>query len=793
MSLVDCLHQAIKAVRTSDLLEEGQRAAFVEGLERVIQDNTKSEARQVAALINTLREGRKQAYIAAVSKKMDEASTVRLQMETEKLPVGERLTFLRRFLEADIHTDRQGQGATVSSLLRVEESTNVGKLHPVFDALTTRWLNRDTKMAEDFLKEALGLDSANPRARELLTMYRQTEDALVKRARAAGVYMSSQPNYFPRAHSAAKIVAELPQWRTWMHENLDPKHHPDPGASADRIYASLMTTDLNAQTETTLSLSREVFFKTPEADREYFYRFGSGTVGEAAFEHIRELSRKVVLAEQIAPTPLAVIHAVLKPLRKEVRVASTKATSQKAGATKEAAKAGNPKEKAEAARRVREAEASIKMLEADERQGGRIEMIATSMTGALHNPANQGLANWGAATRNWAVFEMLGKVALSLVGTDALNSVFQNSFHTGGFASSFGKTLHAAAQVVGNKNMRAFAEDMGVWTHALHAATIDRLTSTYATSGTTRSVTRQMATGAQRASGVYLLDNILRSASMVVMSRALMRASQRDWKDIDARYQKALRNNGIDPAKWSRLRANIKPQDSLGTVDVAKLPRDLRDLVMGFFYRELDLAVVHPQHYDRAVMLFGGQAGTASGELAAMTTQFMSWPIAFMRGPVRRVLSEGKLPFIGYAAGMTMAGAMTTQLYEMAENRPTFEWDSPTLWARALVRSGLYSPLGGLLMDLITGERDPDISGPAISLILQNVGGLTKAGRALIDGETDIAARHIAQTIQHTVVPNHWLLQYSLTSRVMAEVEQTLDPEYYRAKQRRLADEGRNL
>src|SRR5690625_6491269 len=71
------------------------------------------------------------------------------------------------------------------------------------------------------------------------------------------------------------------------------------------------------------------------------------------------------------------------------------------------------------------------------------------------------------------------------------------------------------------------------------------------------------------------------------------------------------------------------------------LPQDLRERTLAYLYREVDLAVVYPDHYTRASLLFGGEAGTIPGELAATATQFWSWPLQLLRGPLRREWSMG--------------------------------------------------------------------------------------------------------------------------------------------------------
>lgn len=768
MSIAKCLLEATTAIKNAEGIEAEDKTAILSAMQRVIEDTGKSDERKLAAAIFAAREARKDMYISKVTALADENKQVALAAMAEKLPLDQQLTYLRNHIEADwSYADRNAPA--VSNLARAEEERAASRLGEVWDNISEGLLGRDTAMAASVHKELLGIDTGNNQAKMLADKVRKVYDEYNERMGATGVYIPNRENRVKQSHGVAKINSNLAAWQKFLREKLDPAYHPDPDASIARIYESLTTRHLSDQESPTITMMRQVWWKDPQDEFDYFYQFGEGSFGEVMMADIRTLARKTVLAEQLGPTPSRNFEAVAKPIAKRIAKAAAEAESR---GDKKAAKA----------------------LRAEEGKAATAEMTLKSLTGELHNPADQQIAHWGASARNWMIFQMLGKVPLSIVGQDMWNTVFQNRFHTGGFASSFGQTFRTMAEVARTTpETRAYLEEMGVWFHALSAASVDRFSSVYAGAEVARSGSRKLATATQRLSGVYLLDQKLRSATMLVMSRGLYRnLSQNGWGDLHPKYQKALRANGIDEAKWKKLRKSAKAYEGTNALDVNKLPRAERDLVMAFLFREMDLAVVHPQHYDRALMTFGAQAGTIPGEAAAMMTQFWSWPIAFLRGPVRREWAMGGSGFVGFSAGMVLAGAATTQLYAAAENQPVYEWDSPTLWKRAIARSGLLSPIGELLLEAASGQGT-DVGGPVTSVALRTVGQFGMGAMDIIDGDTDRAARRMAQVTQQLFVPNMWHTQYALTSRTMDALMWQLDPAYMRDRQRRFREEGRDL
>jgi len=779
MSMRDCLLDSIEEIRNTESITDDVRQEVVESLEKVANDKRLTDETKLARSITLAKEYRKDIFVSTVSKQADEMFQTRLRESVERYDLEERLSTTRRMLESfySIRGDNTQSSPSVSNLMRAETQRAVGGLNEVWDAIYERTgmkiTYKDSDLARSVHQEMLGIDTGNGKAVDLANQVRGVLNEYTQRMKEAGVYVEERDNYFPQSTDVAKKQTSREEWVRYMRDNLDPTRHPDPDATIERVESTLATRHLSSEDDAAISMQRQLEFKSPEAEAEYFYRFGEGdSIAETLFDAVDGLARKTVLAENLGPSAGRNAKTVIQQLREENAEAISRLESE--------VEAGNEGSKAQ-----------LKKLKKDEKHGLAAEWTLESMTGEIHNPANQNLAAWGNASRNWMIAQMLGKVPMSIVGQDFWISVFSSRFHSGGFGKALSQQVKGIVDVLGKENAREYAKKMGAWANALQAGSIDRYSSTFQTAEATRSTSRNAANAMQRASGVYALDNTLRGATMLNLSTNMMEATAHSWSDLNPRYTRVLQNNGWDSAKWDKFRKAAKAHEGTGAVDVESLPRDLRDLTLGFLYRELDSAVIHPQHFDRAVMSAGAQAGTVSGELAATVTQFWSWPIAMFRNAAMREMSMGGTGAAGFAGGMIAAGMLTTQIYEAIDGNPTFTMESPELWKRGIARSGLLTPVGELALEAAT-RRGADLSGPVADTALSTISNFGSATADFVDGESDKGLRKILQSTKDLTIPNLWWTQYSLTSRAMDHAMWELDPEYMADREREYIRQHRN-
>ena len=760
----NCLGKAIDEILNAQVLDEDMRQEIAGSLQRFLDRQDLPEDQAFDKLKFILRDARRDIYVAQVTGAARREKESQLAQRFGNVPEAERGTAIRNFLEQDMVL-RNNDGASVHDHIRQLQAESAGKLHKLWGNLFNQ-LGNDTAFAKQFHQELLGVDTGNASARQMAKSYRDVVNPLLERLRKAGVYVGQQDNHAPRSHSFAKIQSDRDNWTEYLAKNLDRTEHPDPDAAAHRIYDHLRHGDQDDPQQAVISMKREIKFNTPEAEFEYMMRYGEDGYAQQTLHHVQMLAQRTALAETLGPSPNLTIKRMTESAGRAARRVRD-----------EANRAGDRRTEKLAAR--------------SERQAGVADQLADSLTGNLARPDNQKMANYFSAARNWMGFTMLGKVGLLAATQDSAISMFRSRFHGPGFGVGTTRNLKHLVEVTGSRAAREWAKEQGLFMNAWHAASLGRFGSPFGQGENLRMMSARAATTTQRLSLANTMEQGLRSAFGLTVSRNMANNLNSNWGQLPGKYRRLLQNSGIDEARWDAIRRNATLDEELGTVNMDALPEDLRGLTRAFMFREVDSAVMHPGHYDRVILTAGQQAGTWSGEGVAAATQFFSWPIAFFRRAVAAEFQMGKSGFVGFSAGMMFAGAMATQAYSFTAGEPMFEWDSPELWMRTASRSGLFTPAGDIIMQSMKGN-EPTF-GPIASQGASVMQALGHAGTRAIDGDMDRALAPMARQFESLAVPNYFWSDFALTNRVMDTIMWEMDPQYMRNRERRWKQEGRQL
>lgn len=838
MSQTECLTKAANLIRNNDALDEDQRRALADALQATIDRYRGAKDKQFQRALLRMADARREIFVSKVTKVAAEAAEARLRATLERIPFAERGNYLRNLMEYD-STRNAKRETHIAGQLRTETNQALAELSELWDNIAVSragWIS-ETEFVQIFAKEARGIDTGDPLAKKLAAKYREVSARFIERNRANGVWVEQMDNYLPQGHDIAKIVSDDAGWADFLRKNLDPDAHPDPEATIERVRTTLLTRGTEEEQTRTLTAARKLKWSSPEAEYEYARRYGPEDFAHQIQANLVSLVRNAVLAERLGPTPIQTVQRLTTELRTQMteRAARLPETvyqnlaSVLGKAPDEVRRLDLRKELAKAQRQgadaavVTELQRAVKQFDEVAQMQRAVaarvpgllladleaaDRLVESLAGQFATPVNQTAANLSAAMRNLMSFSMLGLTTLSQATVDATNM-----FAATRFSREFGRgptdMFVAMREVLGDQGAREWAEDMGALTHAMFAtrattyatsfdaieiaggATANRGVARFATRA--RDSTQRLSTMTQRLSLSHQLDTTMRSAYLLLSSRRLLRAVRsRTWQDLPDRYRKMLEANAFDARKWQRLGEVATEREALGTLEVNTLPPDLRTAVMSMLYRETDLAITFPAHYDRLMLGAYQRPGTLGGEIVASATQFLSWPVAFVRGAYRRELQEGGIGKIGWAAGMVVAGGVATQLYAFANGEPMFEWDSKTLWLRGVARSGLLTPPVEVLVDATVGGRPTGlIDGPVISQIGKTAGGIYGAGRELWEGEEDKAAARLISLGKDLAIPNIWWAEYAVLSRLERYAIEELDPEKARRTESRFRQEER--
>lgn len=129
--------------------------------------------------------------------------------------------------------------------------------------------------------------------------------------------------------------------------------------------------------------------------------------------------------------------------------------------------------------------------------------------------------------------------------------------------------------------------------------------------------------------------------------------------------------------------------------------------LLEFVQTEARFAVPEPGVAERAVMLGQTRPGTLVGEIMRSAAQFKSFPVTVMLQHIGRGLAQesaaGKAAYLSsFAIGMTLMGALTMQMKQIAQGRDPRAMDDHRFWGAAFAQGGGAGILGDFLYTAVS-------------------------------------------------------------------------------------------
>lgn len=664
---------------------------------------------------------------------------------------------------------------TLDGMMQFEANMLAGKLAPVVRFVSdSTGLVRDSEMAMPWLKEVLGIDTGNAEAKAMAKVFHDTTFEYVNRLRKAGVWVEKIANWFPQTHDWAEIQKDVAGWRNFLLQHLDPERHPDREAAIDALQHAVAEQEYAGETPGKLGMGRTFWMSTPEAQLEYQLRFGRGNVTSTVLSTIHRFASSVALAEKYGPKPVKLMEERGEQIARNI------------------------------AARPAKSRADEKLKATAQRDLERARNLIQSQQQAMSTPTLRDLENTLLALRETFSAIFLGKVTLSMIPEDTWMSVWQGRLMSGGVLQSVADRFRAFADVATNHaDMRDIAEGFGYYQYAVTANGSTSRFSMAAGPDAPLDVTsgkwsdRAVAFGQQariatnRVVLASLLEQGLRGANGMANLRGLARHLQVGWADLDPRLRTGVfKANGLTARDWARLQALHDPANPI--FDLRALEK--KDLALfrklgAALVRESKLQTIMPDLESR-YLVTGMIPPGVPRQAAQIMTQFLAWPTTVWRNAVGRDLRSGTPDFLIGSSGYVVMAAFKIQLYALAAGgiANTFEWDSPTLWRRALGMSAVAGPWLPMLFDAV-GEGQLEMPGIVPSRVIGSAAQLLSIGKDLMDDETDKAAARAVREIGQ-YVPNWWFLD-GVTNHLVNSIVEDLDPAAARRAARRAEEEGR--
>ncbi|MCA4232779.1 hypothetical protein [Acinetobacter baumannii] len=617
-------------------------------------------------------------------------------------------------------------------------SLHQGRLHDLFSKVDgSLGLIQDKKYVRDFVKEAFGEDSGNPSAKKNAADFADVAADLKDRFNRNGGNIRTLEGWgLWTSWSPGKALEKgLDKWLELGLKNIDRNKavHEDGRAFTEDELIDLLTASYktiksdgankmevgkanysgNSKVTSRHAESRVLHWKDADAWMEMQSEFGDMPLIDIIDSNINRMAKEIALVEMFGSNPRE-NYKILKD----------------AAAKKDKDERDIPSNKVE-------------------ETASRIDDMFDDFTGS--NIGSEFWANVGLAYRSVNTGAMLGGTILSSATDQAM---IAKTAHVHGLSywKIFGEMISQLNPK--NKEDREFGYYLGIGVSELTGSisrwTDDGLSSVHGRAAKIANGANNIANQVLRLSGLQALTRASKVAfDTMLMAKYGDMTRNKSWNDLHPNDKELLEGTGLNERAWQVMQLAEPHVDRKGrklmsaraiyAIPDEKLkalgdPQRIRDEVATQFQTHLldeqGMAVIEAGLREKTKFTGGTKRGTLGGEFLRLTTQFKSFPMAFlMRHGSRAWSKDGWKGKAGYAlplvAMTTVLGGLVVQLKELANgNDPSEMWDGEKWYTagidtdflkRSFVAGGGLPILGDILIaGTDTSGRDAGdfLSGP---------------------------------------------------------------------------------
>lgn len=702
------------------------------------------------------------------------------------------------------HGDMSGI-QSVSAKSKAISALYKGRLHELYSRVDgSLGIIQDKKFVKDFVKEAFGEDSGNPIAKKLALEFSDVASDLRNRFNRNGGDIGTLDNWglWTSWSSGKALEKGLDKWLELGLKNFDRSKavHEDGRAFTEDELVELLTASYktiksdgankmevgkanytgNSKVTSRHSESRVLHWKDADAWLEMQSEFGDMPLIDIIDGNIDRMSKEIALVETFGSNP----RMALKILK-------------------------------DAASKKDKDERNIISDKVDE-TASRIDSMFDEFTGS--NNGSEFWANVGLAYRSLNTAAMLGGTTLSSVTDQAM---IAKTAHVHGLSywKTFGEIFSQLNPM--NKEDREFGYYLGVGVEELTGSisrfTDDGLSSIHGRAAKISRGSNNVANQVLRLSGLQALTRASKVAfDTMLMAKYGDMTRNKSWDDLHPNDKELLEGTGLNERAWQVMQLAEPHVDRKGrklmsaraiyAIPDEKLkdlgdPNQIRDEVATQFQTHLldeqGMAVVEAGLREKTKFTGGTKRGTLAGEFVRLTTQFKSFPMAFlMRHGSRTLSKKGFMGKAGYAlplvAMTTVLGGLVVQLKELANgNDPSEMWDGEKWYTagidsdflkRSFVAGGGLPILGDILVaGMDTSGRDAGdfLSGPFGSdfktLLNLTVGNAMQAANGI---ETNFGNEVFKAAKSKIPAQNLWYTKAATNRMIFDEMQDMIAPGY---------------
>lgn len=652
----------------------------------------------------------------------------------------------------------------------------------------------------NIIREIKGEATGDATAREFANAWLKVQDLGVDLFNQAGGSMRKLDRYIPQSQNQVKIMRAGEQRWVDVHMNAidwQQTRWPDgtmiePGQRLEvlrNVYKTLTSDGANKidpkafrgrgrAVGNMLDNHRFLHYKDAQSWLDVHEQFGDGNIFEVFVQHIDDMAHHIAMVETFGPNPETTKMNVEAIVRKQASELS-------------------PKD-------IADAEAVLK---------NKFEPMLDQIMRANPMDPNSVMGNLVTGTSNILTAAQLGSASILAIPGDFVQTAAVRALNNMGLFDGVGYYVKALA--TDPHFMQKIATQSGFVMDEVVMSTYAQTRFTgLATYGP--AVTRRISEGVMRAS---LMSGHTRSARWAVQAEfmGLMERS-RSTAFQDLPFRQVMERYGITPDEWDALRQNaptwnprkdvffMRPIDILET----QLPnrQALYNKFQGMIFEE-SRKMVPEATIEGATTLKGTtRPDTLVGSLMYSFAMYKNFPVSFAmiygRLGMTSPTVKGRLAFYaGLGAGMTLVGALGTQLREVSRGRDPLPMDNAAFIGKAFLSGGALSIWGYFLFAGVNefGRGPQDIAaGPLVGLlgdtsdlllgdVFQFADTLGSLGDK--DFKSSTAAKAVEFAKRYTPGTSLWWARLALERQVFDRLQEIADPNAYRKRRNNMAKRRR--
>jgi len=641
---------------------------------------------------------------------------------------------------------------------------------------------QNPQMTRDLVNEVFANgkgSTGNKLAQQGAKAWLQTIEGMRQRFNAAGGDVGRLDyGYLPQPHDQARVrAAGADAWAAKTLPLLDRSRYvrEDGSRMADAdvlnflrsAYETISTDGLNKRTPGQItgsgarsnrgSESRQIHFKDGESYTTYLSEYGRGSMYDAMVGHVGGMARDIGVVERYGPNPETQFR-----LQQDL---------------------------------AERADNGIKRS-----FGNKPEAYWDLLTGTTGAPESARLAQVGQDIRNIQTF---GKLAGALISS--ITDVGTLMVTTGYNKLGYWQTLKNVGKQA-SPEVRDF-----LTSHGLIADSMINDLNRWQGENIKNNWSGRLANSTMKLSLMNTWTDSLRRGFSMTMMQGLAKLADKKWSDLTEWDRSHLARKGIDEADWDVVSlaqltdfqgAKFLTPEAIAASGDARAS-EVTAKILGFITDESEYAVLNPDLATRAIQTWGGQqAGTGVGELARLTMQFKSFPLAMISRHWRRLLEGDKgldgAPMLANKAAYTAAlfitttalGAIAFQAKQIVQGKDPIDMTDPKFWARAAAQGGGAGFVGDIVLGDTTDDRTPMDSlgrmalGPTFGSLAE-IWELTKGNidEARAGKDTHAGAEALRFSRSHLPYINLWYGKAALDHLVLHGLQENMSPGYL-ARQR---------